>query len=217
MTSMSASGSFDVDVRVDGRWTVTFAVDWVGEPDLSTIDALGRAVLSARRHGCDVRVRVDDGPGRRLVERSGLAALLATNAGVAERARTVRRLVVNLAVSDLERSVAFFRSLGFEFDARFADHRSRCLVLSPEAWVLLMHRERFTDYTDREICDTTSHTEALLAIACERREDVDELVRLALANGGRPAMDRIVHPYVYGWSFYDPDGHHWEVLWTDPG
>jgi len=21
---------------------------------------------------------------------------------------------------------------------------------------------------------------------------------------------------MYGWSFYDPDGHHWEVLWMDP-
>jgi len=22
--------------------------------------------------------------------------------------------------------------------------------------------------------------------------------------------------FTYGWSFYDPDGHHWEVLWMDP-
>ena len=21
---------------------------------------------------------------------------------------------------------------------------------------------------------------------------------------------------MYGWSFYDPDGHHWEVVWMDP-
>jgi len=21
---------------------------------------------------------------------------------------------------------------------------------------------------------------------------------------------------MYWWSFYDPDGHHWEVLWMDP-
>jgi len=20
---------------------------------------------------------------------------------------------------------------------------------------------------------------------------------------------------MYGWSFYDPDGHHWEVAWMD--
>jgi predicted lactoylglutathione lyase len=21
---------------------------------------------------------------------------------------------------------------------------------------------------------------------------------------------------MYGWSFYDPDGHHWEVFYMDP-
>jgi uncharacterized protein len=22
--------------------------------------------------------------------------------------------------------------------------------------------------------------------------------------------------FTYGWSFYDPDGHHWEVMYMDP-
>jgi len=24
------------------------------------------------------------------------------------------------------------------------------------------------------------------------------------------------HGFMYGWSFLDPDGHHWEVFWMDP-
>jgi predicted lactoylglutathione lyase len=24
------------------------------------------------------------------------------------------------------------------------------------------------------------------------------------------------HGFMYGWSFYDRDGHHWEVVWMDP-
>jgi uncharacterized protein len=24
------------------------------------------------------------------------------------------------------------------------------------------------------------------------------------------------HGFMYGWSFYDLDGHHWEVVWMDP-
>jgi predicted lactoylglutathione lyase len=23
------------------------------------------------------------------------------------------------------------------------------------------------------------------------------------------------HGFMYGWSFYDLDGHHWEVFWMD--
>jgi predicted lactoylglutathione lyase len=29
-------------------------------------------------------------------------------------------------------------------------------------------------------------------------------------------MDAMDHGFMYGWSFYDLDGHHWEVLWMDP-
>jgi predicted lactoylglutathione lyase len=41
-------------------------------------------------------------------------------------------------------------------------------------------------------------------------------VKTALAAGGRPAMDPQDHGFMYGSSFYDLDGHHWEVLWMDP-
>lgn len=42
------------------------------------------------------------------------------------------------------------------------------------------------------------------------------LVKKALANGGNPAMEAMDHGFMYGHSFYDPDGHPWEVMWMDP-
>lgn len=29
-------------------------------------------------------------------------------------------------------------------------------------------------------------------------------------------MERQDHGFIYGWSFYDPDGHYWEAFWMDP-
>jgi hypothetical protein len=34
--------------------------------------------------------------------------------------------------------------------------------------------------------------------------------------GGRPAGDKMDHGFMYGWSFLDVDGHHFEVMWMDP-
>lgn len=48
------------------------------------------------------------------------------------------------------------------------------------------------------------------------RADVDEIVKKAIAAGGKHAMDPQDHGFMYEWSFYDLDGHHWEVLWMDP-
>jgi hypothetical protein len=42
------------------------------------------------------------------------------------------------------------------------------------------------------------------------------MVRKAIDAGGRHAKDAMDHGFMYAWSFYDLDGHHWEVLWMDP-
>ena len=130
--------------------------------------------------------------------------------------RHPRKLFVNLAVRDLPRSKAFFAKLGFAFDPKFTNDQGACMIVSDEAFVMLVTEPFFKTFTKRELCDTTLHTEGLFALSCESREAVDAMVNTAIANGGKHAMDPLDHGFMYGWSFYDPDGHHWEVLWMDP-
>ena len=127
-----------------------------------------------------------------------------------------RKLFVNLAVKDLSRSMQFFSKLGFEFDATFTDDNAACMVLNEGAFVMLLSEPFFRTFTNRQPCDTSRQTEGLYAITCESRADVDELVEAALAGGGTRAMEPQDHGFMYAWSFYDPDGHHWEVFWMDP-
>ena len=127
-----------------------------------------------------------------------------------------RKLFVNLAVRDLKKSMDFFSGLGFTFDPKFTDEKAACMVVSDEAYFMLLAQPFFKGFTKRELCDTARQTEALLAISCESRSEVDEMVKKALASGGKHAMDAQDHGFMYGWSFYDLDDHHWEVLWMDP-
>lgn len=127
-----------------------------------------------------------------------------------------RKIFVNLAVTDLKRSMAFFKQLGFEFNPQFTDDNAACMIVSEEAFVMLLMQPFFKGFTKREICDTSTHTEALIALSCDSREEVNEIVRKAVSAGGSHAMDATDHGFMYAWSFYDPDGHHWEVFWMDP-
>ena len=127
-----------------------------------------------------------------------------------------RKIFVNLAVSDLKRSMEFFQQLGFDFNPQFTDENAACMVVSDEAFVMLLVEPFFKKFTKREIANTATHTEALLALSCESREAVNEIVNKAVAAGGSHAIDPMDHGFMYGWSFYDPDGHHWEVMWMDP-
>lgn len=127
-----------------------------------------------------------------------------------------RKIFVNLAVKDLERSMNFFKALGFGFNPQFTDDKAACMIISEEAYVMLLSEPFFRTFTKREPSDTTKVTEAMYALSCESKAEVDQLVRKAIDNGGSHAMDPMDHGFMYAWSFYDPDGHHWEVLWMDP-
>ena len=130
--------------------------------------------------------------------------------------KSPRKMFVNLAVRDLKKSMDFFTKLGFGFDPKFTDDKAACMVISDEAYVMLLGEPFFKTFTRRELCDTAKHTEALFALSCGSRAEVDGMVNKAIAAGGKHAMDPQDHGFMYGWSFYDLDGHHRKVLWMDP-
>ena len=129
---------------------------------------------------------------------------------------STRKIFVNLPVRDLRRSMEFFSTLGFGFDPQFTDEKAACMVISQEAFVMLLSTPFFQTFTKRAVCETATHTETLLALSCDSRDEVDRMADRALDCGGSAAVDAQDHGFMYVRTFYDPDGHHWEVLWMDP-
>ena len=132
------------------------------------------------------------------------------------KSNTSRKIFVNLAVKDLERSVEFFKKLGFAFDPRFTDETATCMIVSDEAFVMLLVEDRFKDFTRKDVADPTRQTEAILALSAESRTQVDQLAETALEAGGASANDPMDQGFMYGRSFEDLDGHIWELIWMDP-
>ena len=124
-----------------------------------------------------------------------------------------RLVFVNLPVADVAASRAFFTRLGFAFDERFCDAQTACLQLSDAAYVMLLERPRFADFTAKPLGDPATTTSALICVSAPDRPGVDALAEAALQAGGSPAKEPLDHGFMYGRSFYDPDGHHWEVMW----
>lgn len=126
-----------------------------------------------------------------------------------------RMIFVNLPVQDLTKSVEFFASLGFEFNEQFTDENATCMVISEQACVMLLVTPFFSTFTTRDVADAATGTEVILAVSAQSREEVDTLVDRALALGGGVAKQPSDEGYMYGRSFYDLDGHAWEVMWMD--
>ncbi len=124
-----------------------------------------------------------------------------------------RLIFVNLPVRDLPASIGFFRELGFDFDEKFTDDACACMIVSEQAYVMLLDRTRFADFTKKPVADARTSTEAILCVSAESREAVDAFADTALAAGGSSANDPQDHGFMYGRSFHDLDGHLWEVMW----
>ena len=136
------------------------------------------------------------------------------NAGT--KPATPRKLFVNIPVTDVQRSIRFFEDLGFTFNTQFTDATGTSMLVGEDAYFMLLNREKFQSFTNRSVGDPKQATSAMFALGVESREAVDEMVKKAIALGGSRAMEPQDHGFMYGWSFYDLDGHHWEVFWMDP-
>ena len=90
------------------------------------------------------------------------------------------------------------------------------MLIGEDAYAMLLVRERFEDFTKKDIVDPRTQIEAILALSAESREEADDLAEKALASGGAPASEPTDLGFMYSRSFQDPDGHVWEVFWMDP-
>jgi uncharacterized protein len=141
-------------------------------------------------------------------------APLIRNAGT--RPPTPHKLFVNIPVGDLQRSIDFFETLGFAFNPQFTDATATCMLVGEDAYFMLLARDKFADFSKRPQGDARTTTSALFAISVDSRAEVDALVKKAIAAGGSPAKEPQDLGFMYGSSFYDVDGYHWEVFWMDP-
>ncbi|MFJ1609721.1 VOC family protein [Streptomyces sp. NPDC088253] len=125
-------------------------------------------------------------------------------------------IFVNLAVNDVDASKKFFTELGYTINPQFTTDDCACVVISDTIIAMLLSKQRYADFTKKEIADPTKTSEVLLCLSAESRTKVDELCDKALAAGGSGTREAQDHGFMYGRTFDDLDGHTWEVMWMDP-
>jgi predicted lactoylglutathione lyase len=121
-----------------------------------------------------------------------------------------RQLFVNLPVADVAATVAFWKGLGFRFNDGYAEGNTACMVLSPLACVMFLHEPFFHGFHGTV---QSLGTELTMSIQAATREEVDQLLTLAVLSGAEESGKAMECEGMYARSFIDPDGHIWEVLW----
>lgn len=129
-----------------------------------------------------------------------------------------KNIFVNLPVKDLSKTKEFFSRVGFGFNAQFSSEQAACMVISENIYAMLLTKDFFQSFiqsTKKEIADATKHTEVIMALSAESREEVNVLVNRALEAGATHYTEPVDHGFMYSWSFQDLDGHLWEIMYMD--
>ena len=127
-----------------------------------------------------------------------------------------RMLFVNMPVADVERSKAFFARLGFSYNPMFTGETAACMLVGEQASVMLLSHETFAQFSKLPMADPATHALALYCFSVPARDEVDTVAEAALAAGGTEADGPEDHGFMYSRSFFDLDGHGWQVMWMDP-
>ena len=125
-------------------------------------------------------------------------------------------IFVNFPTSDLERAQAFYTALGADINPQFTGDNAACIVWDENVFFMVLTKEYFATFTDKQLVDTTTHAQVSLALSRESREDVDKALEAGLANGGsepRPAQD---YGFMYSRDLDDPDGNSLGFLYMEP-
>lgn len=128
----------------------------------------------------------------------------------------VDAIFVNLPVKDLDKTIAFWTELGFSFNKQFTNDKAGALVLGNNIYAMLVTEEYFKTFTKKEIVDATASIEVINAVSVGSKETVDELVEKALSLGAIAPKAADDYGFMYSRTFYDLDGHTWEVLFMNP-
>lgn len=126
-----------------------------------------------------------------------------------------KKIFVNLPVRDLNKSIEFYKALGFSINPQFTDETAACVVISEEIYVMILTFDKFKQFTNKEIADGHNTTEVLNALSFDTKEEVDDMAQKAIDAGGKEVRSEDLG-FMYTKAIEDLDGHIWEIFYMDP-
>jgi len=127
----------------------------------------------------------------------------------------MKQVFINLAVTDIDRSMQFYTQLGFTNNPQFSDDQSKCMVWSDAIFVMIMTHEKFKTFTKKPIADTKSNIAGLFALSVESLDQVNQIVENGVKAGGTEPMPMTDYGFMQLRKIEDYDGHTWEIFFMD--
>ena len=126
-----------------------------------------------------------------------------------------KQIFINLAVTDLQRSVDFYTALGFVNNPQFSDDEGKCMVWSENIFVMLLAHDKFKKFATKPIADTKSTVAALFSLSMDSVDEINTMMENGLKAGGIEPTEMKDYGFMQQRTIEDFDGHTWEIFFMD--
>lgn len=127
-----------------------------------------------------------------------------------------KMIFVNLPITDVDATRAFFTGLGYSFNEQFSDDKALCMVISDTIFAMLVKPEFLNTFLDKPVGDPKQAVTTILSLTFDSREEVIAHCEKAFALGARNYKAQVDHGFMLQWGFEDLNGNIWEAIWMDP-
>lgn len=126
-----------------------------------------------------------------------------------------KQIFINLAVKDLQKSMDFYKALGFTNNPQFSDDSGKCMVWSENIFVMLLTHEKFKGFATKPIADTKSAVAGLFSLSLDSVDEMNALMSNGLKAGGIEPSEMRDYGFMQQRTIEDFDGHTWEIFYMD--
>lgn len=126
-----------------------------------------------------------------------------------------KQIFINLAVTDLQKSMDFYTALGFTNNTQFSDDTAKCMVWSENIFVMILTHEKFKNFATKPLANTKSNLAALFSLSLDSLDDVNTLMSNGLNAGGIEPNEMKDYGFMQQRTIEDFDGHTWEIFYMD--
>jgi uncharacterized protein len=126
-----------------------------------------------------------------------------------------KQVFINLAVTDLHKSLEFYTALGFTNNPQFSDDTAKCMVWSDSIFVMIMTHDKFKTFATKPIADTKSTLAGLFALSLDSKDEIDTIMTNGINAGGIEPTEPKDYGFMQQRTIEDFDGHTWEIFYMD--
>ena len=129
-----------------------------------------------------------------------------------------KMVFINLPVTDLQRSIAFYQALGFTQNKDFSDENASSLMWSETIGLMVLTHNFYEKFLQgKTIADTKKNNSTMIALTFDSAEAVQQFADTAVANGGQSYVVDTGIPIteMVEIQVLDPDGNHLSACWMN--